>query len=118
MQLFVPCLLGDLGRMVIFRSGIIFAKHCSSMKWSITGKFGLEAIDSDHQEPHTVYGLALACSELGEHFKWVLEAAAPESLRGLARNGLREISVGQENIYHNRSQFLSEWEYRVRKISW
>ena len=87
---------------MIFRSGIIFAQHCSSMKWSITGKCDLGAIDSDPQEPHKVYGLALAWRELGEHFKWVLEAAASESLRGLVRNGLLEIAFrGARKLYSN-----------------
>jgi hypothetical protein len=44
-----------------------------------------------------VYGLAYTIMKLGDsgqakkHFQKVLEMEAPEDLRGLARNGLREI---------------------------
>jgi len=46
-----------------------------------------------------VYGLAFAYMELGDielaqkHFQMVLDMQAPEELRALARNGLREIAV-------------------------
>jgi hypothetical protein len=46
-----------------------------------------------------VYGLVFAYMELGDiepaqkHFQAVLEMEAPEELRGLVRNGLREIAV-------------------------
>jgi len=51
--------------------------------------------ECDPQDLQTVYGLAFAYMELGDieqaqkHFQMVLETAAPEDLRGLARNGLR-----------------------------
>jgi tetratricopeptide (TPR) repeat protein len=53
----------------------------------------------DPQDPQTVYGLAFAYMELEDidpaqkHFQMVLDTEAPEELRGLARNGLREIAV-------------------------
>ena len=56
--------------------------------------YGIDPLD-----PQTVYGLAFAYMELGDieqaqkHFKMVLEMEAPEDLRSLARNGLREIAV-------------------------
>jgi len=51
------------------------------------------------QDPQTVYGLAFAYMEMGDieqaqkHFQMVLDMQAPEELRTLARNGLREIAV-------------------------
>jgi len=53
----------------------------------------------DPQDLQTVYGLAFAYMEMGDiepaqkHFQMVLDMPAPEELRSLARNGLREIAV-------------------------
>jgi tetratricopeptide (TPR) repeat protein len=53
----------------------------------------------DTQDPQTVYGLAFAYMEMGDieqaqkHFQMVLDMPAPEELRALAKNGLREIAV-------------------------
>ena len=50
-------------------------------------------------DPQTVYGLTFAYMELGDiepaqkRFQMVLDMPAPEELRALARNGLREIAV-------------------------
>lgn len=57
------------------------------------------SFEIDPQDPQTVYGLVFACMELGDieqaqkHFQKVLEMEAPENLRVLAKNGLREIAV-------------------------
>jgi tetratricopeptide (TPR) repeat protein len=55
--------------------------------------------ECDPQGPQAVYGLSLRLSGAGRHragpeaFPDVLGMEAPENLRGLARNGLREIAV-------------------------
>ena len=61
----------------------------------------------DPQDPQTVYGLAFAYMEMGDiepaqrHFQMVLDMPAPEELRALARNGLREIAfeIGLQGQY-------------------
>ena len=51
------------------------------------------------KDPQTMYGLAFAYMEMGDiepaqkNFQVVLDMPAPEELRALARNGLREIAV-------------------------
>jgi len=62
-----------------------------------------QSYQADSKDPQTVYGLAFAYMELGDmepaqkHFQAVLEMEAPEELRGLARDGLREIVVAGRN---------------------
>jgi hypothetical protein len=57
------------------------------------------SFEVDPQDPQTVYGLAFTYMELGDmeqaqkHFQMVLDMPAPEELRRLARDGLREIAV-------------------------
>jgi tetratricopeptide (TPR) repeat protein len=57
------------------------------------------SFEIDLQDLQTVYGLAFAYMELGnmeqaqKHFQKVLEMEAPEDLRGMARDGLREIAA-------------------------
>jgi len=54
--------------------------------------------EADPKDPQTMYGLAFAYMELGDieqaqkHFQAVLDMPAPEQLRSLAKNGLREIA--------------------------
>ncbi|MGV8175448.1 MAG: tetratricopeptide repeat protein, partial [Methanothrix sp.] len=58
-----------------------------------------QSYQANPQDPQTVYGLAFAYMEMGDiepaqkHFQMVLDMLAPEELRALARNGLREIAV-------------------------
>lgn len=58
-----------------------------------------QSYQANPQDPQTVYGLAFAYMEMGDiepaqrHFQEVLDMPAPEELRALARNGLREIAV-------------------------
>ena len=76
--------------------GAIFGKEGDSLKdlYYLRRSHEIDPLD-----PQTVYGLAFAYMELGDieqaqkHFQAVLEMEAPEDLRGLARNGLREIAV-------------------------
>ncbi len=75
--------------------GAIFGKDGDSLKalYFLRRSFEIEPHD-----PQTVYGIAFACLELGDieqaqkHFQKVLEMDAAESLRVLAKNGLREIA--------------------------
>ena len=59
----------------------------------------LQSYQADSKDPQTVYGLAFAYMDMGDiepaqkHFQMVLDMPAPEELRALARNGLREIAV-------------------------
>lgn len=68
--------------------------------------------ECDPLDPQTAYGLAFAYMELGDieqaqkHFQKVLEMEAPEDLRGLARNGLREICL-QPLLMANRYKELN-----------
>ena len=63
-----------------------------------------QSLEIDPQDPQTVYGLAFAYMELEDieqaqkHFQKVLEMEAPDDLRVLARNGLREIAAWQLKI--------------------
>jgi len=58
-----------------------------------------QSYQANPQDPQTVYGLAFAYMEMGDiepaqkHFQMELDMPAPEELRSLARNGLREIAV-------------------------
>ena len=76
--------------------GAIFGKEGDSLKALY---YLRQSFEIDPHDPQTVYGLAFAYMELGDieqaqkHFQMVLEMEAPEDLRGLARNGLREIAV-------------------------
>jgi tetratricopeptide (TPR) repeat protein len=76
--------------------GAIFGKGGDSLRALY---YLRQSFEIDPQDPQTVYGLAFAYMELGniepaqKHFQAVLEMEAPEELRRLARNGLREIAV-------------------------
>ena len=62
-----------------------------------------QSFEIDPQDPQTVYSLAFAYMELGDmeqtqkHFQKVLEMKAPEELRSLARDGLRDIAARKLN---------------------
>ncbi len=75
--------------------GAIFGQEGDNLKalYYLRRSFEIEP-----QDPQTVYGLAFACLKLGDikqaqkYFQMVLEMEAPESLRVLAKSGLREIA--------------------------
>jgi tetratricopeptide (TPR) repeat protein len=75
--------------------GAIFGKDGDRLKALYFLRRSFEIEPHDQQ---TVYGIAFACLELGDieqaqkHFQNVLEMDAAESLRVLAKNGLREIA--------------------------
>ena len=58
-----------------------------------------QSYQANPKDPQTVYGLAFAYMDMGDiepaqkHFQMVLDMPAPDELRALARNGLREIAV-------------------------
>ena len=82
--------------MALKNLGAIFGQEGDSLKalYYLRRSFEIDPLN-----PQTVYGLAFAYMELGDmeqaqkHFQMVLKMEAPEDLRGLARNGLREIAV-------------------------
>jgi len=63
------------------------------------GNYLHQSFEIEPLDPQTVYGLAFAYMEVGDiepaqkRFQEVLEVQSPKSLRGLARNGLREIAA-------------------------
>lgn len=76
--------------------GAIFGQEGDCLKELYYLRRSYECAPQDQQ---TVYGLAFAYMEQGDteqaqkHFQKVLEMEAPEELRALAKNGLREIAV-------------------------
>jgi tetratricopeptide (TPR) repeat protein len=93
----MQALAADPGNPVALKNlGAILGKEGDSLRalYYLRQSFEIDPLD-----PQTVYGLAFAYMELGDieparkHFQKVLAMEAPEELRGLARNGLREIAV-------------------------
>jgi tetratricopeptide (TPR) repeat protein len=76
--------------------GAIFGKEGDSLRALY---YLRQSYEIDSKDPQTVYGLAFAYMKLDDieqaqkHFQKVLEMEAPVDLRGLARNGLREIAA-------------------------